>query len=158
MLETRNKYLAYVNERQRVGRTSTNFWHTVLRPFRFLLRITEYLAGPPVYEEITALQQEAENWRSYAADLESERYELQNAVEKLQIQRDRSARDAKVLTKQREELKQKITALEKTTRQLEEHRIQIERERAQPTSQLQANSDISSVELNALSETTTTAG
>ena len=46
---------------------------SVLNPVGFFLRITEYLAGLPVHEEITTLQERSESLSGQARDLTEER-------------------------------------------------------------------------------------
>jgi VWFA-related protein len=96
------------------------FSRFIFIPFRWLLRITEYLAGPPVPEEITTLQEHAETWRHRAAALEADRDELQAQLSTLQNQRDNSLRQASALKKQRDALNQRVAGLEKDLDMLKE--------------------------------------
>jgi VWFA-related protein len=114
-------------------------WHSVLIPFKWLLRMTEYLAGPPVPEEITTLQEDAEKWKRQAAALETDHHELQGRLSILQSQRDDSVREANALKQQRDVLKKRIVGLEKDLNALKEAASQIETSHHEPTQMAGSN-------------------
>jgi hypothetical protein len=96
--------------------TARKGWRrSVLNPFRLFLRITEYLAGPPVHEEISSLQDEADKWKQRASALEAEREELNQRVGSLQGQLER--------------LKARETSLKKEREVVSRYAVQLESER-----------------------------
>jgi VWFA-related protein len=101
-----------------------------------ILRLTEYLAGPPLYEEIDLLKQDAEKWRLRVAALEVERDEAHQRAALFGLERDRLTKNASAMKKERDELKERATSLEKASHELEERAARLEKERDQLRRQL----------------------
>jgi len=95
-------------------------------PFRFVLRITEYLAGPPVYEELSSLQEHAERLRLRTSDLEVERDELNGHLSQLKIELERQEQQLNSLKKEKDELSDYAANLEKEREKIRHDAIVVE--------------------------------
>jgi hypothetical protein len=97
-----------------------------MNPFRFFLRITEYLAGPPVYEEINTLQEQAESLRRQVAELRIERDRIMRDVARVAMERDGLTQRVGKLEAERDELLQRRNSLEKQLTEIRKEPIQVQ--------------------------------
>jgi hypothetical protein len=88
-----------------------------LNPFRYLLRITEFLAGPPLHAELNSLQQ-------YSAH-------LQKRVSLLETERDRLQQEISAILAERDNLKRQVESLKVDRDKLSQYRENVERQAAE---------------------------
>src|SRR5436189_2340554 len=96
-----------------------------MNPFRVFLRITEYLAGPPVHEEISTLQERAESLSQQVTDLTLQRDQLLRDVTSLSAGRNALTKRVCKIEGERNELLQRRDILEQELTAIRQ-RVQVE--------------------------------